>query len=169
MLQIAQKFRQIELQFADAFPQSAAVDELHRDEVHAARFADLINVRDVWMIESGGRSGLLKKPPHAIFAGREVRRQNLQRNLAAKMRVLRQIDLAHAAFVNFRADFVVAKTFTGRNGHLASPAWNRPRSLSLALTFFHFCAGAGPIRREELDYFFSQPSNPYSTVSRFSS
>jgi hypothetical protein len=36
------------------FAQGVTVNELHHYEVMSLAFADLVNVRDVWMIESGG-------------------------------------------------------------------------------------------------------------------
>ena len=62
--------------------QRDAVDKLHRDEVHAIVLADLIDVRDVRMIERGRGLRLLNEAAHAILIGGNFGGKNLQRDLA---------------------------------------------------------------------------------------
>ena len=58
-------------------------------------FANLINVRDVGMIECRCCLGLLDKAPHAIRGDRKVARQNLQRDWTPQLGVLGKVDLTH--------------------------------------------------------------------------
>src|SRR5689334_15476697 len=69
------------------------------------------------------RSGLclLHKALHSIRVS-SISRQNLQRNFAIELRVLRQIHLAHPALANLRTDFITAESGAGRSGHFHGPA-----------------------------------------------
>src|SRR5436309_1253210 len=75
MLQITQKLRQISLFFVNQLTQREAIDELHRDEVHAIALTNLVNVRDVRMVERGRGFRLLHKSPHAIAVTSEFGRE----------------------------------------------------------------------------------------------
>src|SRR5947209_8022534 len=68
------------------------------------------------------RSGLclLHKALHSIRVS-SISRQNLPRNFAIKLRVLRQIHFAHPALANLRTDFVTAESCAGTNGHFDGP------------------------------------------------
>src|SRR4030095_7411828 len=59
MLQMAQELWQFRLSAMDVFTERLTIDELHRDEIHSIRFADLVNMRNVLMIERGGCLGFL--------------------------------------------------------------------------------------------------------------
>ena len=64
------------------FAQSLAIDELHRDEVRAFVLANLVDVRDVRMIERWGRFRLTNESVHSIAMRGQFGRQNLQCNFA---------------------------------------------------------------------------------------
>src|SRR5438128_2313364 len=72
-----------------------SLDVLHRDKVLSFRFSNFIDVSYMRMIETGRSSGLLDKPPHALFLDGHIPWQNLQRDSAVESRILREIDLAH--------------------------------------------------------------------------
>ena len=76
------------------------VDEFHRDEVQAFAVANLIDVRDVRMIE--GRRGLclLDEAPHSILISRNFGPKNLQCDFAIQFGIQRQINFAHSARAN---------------------------------------------------------------------
>ena len=93
--------------------QRHAIDKLHGDEIHPIALANFMDRRDVGMIESRGSFRLLSKPPHSILVASKMARQNLQRHLPIKLRVLRQIHLAHPAFAELRDDAVMRQCAIG--------------------------------------------------------
>src|SRR5206468_10782845 len=78
---------------------------------------DLVNCDDVRMIQRRSGLRLLHEPPHAIRMSSNIRRQNLQRNFAIQLCILRQINFTHSARANLCADFVTAKSYTGGKRH----------------------------------------------------
>ena len=93
----------------DFFAQSFTVNVFHGDEMHAFALADLIDVRDVRMIERGRGLRFANKTFHAITVRNNVGRQNLQCDFTIEFRILSQIHLAHSAGAELRADFVTAE------------------------------------------------------------
>ena len=89
--------------------QRDSIDKLHRDEVSALTLTNFIDVRNVRMIERGGRLRLLSKTAHPVLIRSKLGGKNLQGDFAIEFSVLRQINLAHPARANFRADFVATE------------------------------------------------------------
>ena len=87
---------------------SFAFDELRGDKVHRVDLFDFMNGDDVWMIQRGSSLGFLNKATHARLIGSNIGGQDLQSHSAIEFCVLREIDLTHSAFTDFRADFVAA-------------------------------------------------------------
>ena len=58
------------------FAQRLAIDEFHRDEVHAIVLANLVDVRNVRMIQSGRGRRLLFEATHSIPICADFRRQD---------------------------------------------------------------------------------------------
>ncbi len=83
--------------------------QLHGQEVDAVRLLDRVDVDDVGVIERRQRPSLAPEPLEAFLTAREVGRQHLQRHLAAELRVLGEIDLAHAALAELGGDLVVGE------------------------------------------------------------
>src|SRR5439155_7525841 len=77
---------------------------------------------DVRMIERARGASLLFKAMQPIGIGRESRRQNLDRNIAAQSGIARAIHLAHSARTQRRHDFVWAKSCTWRDAHFFKSA-----------------------------------------------
>ena len=92
---------------------SLAIDKLHRDEVRAVALANLVDVRDVWMIERGRRFRFLNETAHAVLIRGKISGQNLHRHFAIEFRVLGQIDLTHSARADLRDDAVVRQSGIG--------------------------------------------------------
>ena len=67
VLQHAQQFRKLFVFVADLVAQRYAIDVLHGDEVEAVCFANLVDVRDVWMVERRGRGRFLFEAAHPIL------------------------------------------------------------------------------------------------------
>src|SRR5438270_9337944 len=116
-LQVTKQFCEIGLLKMDQFTQRLSIDELHRNEVRVAGFANFIDVSDVWVIERRGGFRFLHKPPHAVVLGGEFSSQYLQRHFAIELCILGQIDLAHSALANLRTDFITAEFCAGFDGH----------------------------------------------------
>ena len=84
-----------------------ASDKLH-GEVRPVAHTNLVNVRDVRMIERRrGRRPLLEAA-HSILVSGHFRGENLQRHFAMEPRILRQINLTHAAFADLGDDAVMS-------------------------------------------------------------
>src|SRR2546421_10830727 len=67
MLQKTQHFSQFSLLFMNLLAQGGAIDEFHRDEVRTLALANLIDVRDVRMIECRCSRRFLFETPHSIL------------------------------------------------------------------------------------------------------
>ena len=87
--------------------QLLAANQLHGHEAHAVRFIDLVDDRDMWMLERRCRAGFLYEALPALGIGDELRGQNLQRDLAAEASVERAIHDTHPAAADLFDDFVV--------------------------------------------------------------
>ena len=72
-------------------------DEFEDDVVHAPIFADVVDPRDVFVIEPGGRLGFVAKAAERFFVGRLVARQHLDGDFPIEGRVEGAKDHAHAA------------------------------------------------------------------------
>src|SRR5256885_10384279 len=99
------------------FAQRRAVDEFHRDEMRAGLLANLIDVRDVWVIQGGGSLRFLNEAPHSIPVGRNVGRQDFKRYASSQLRILRQIHFTHSALADLRADFIASEFCARRYSH----------------------------------------------------
>src|SRR5437016_1266114 len=76
-----------------------------------------MNREDVWMVQGAGGLRFLLKTRHALLIGREIGRQNFDRNLAADLRIESQIHFSHSALSDLRADFVATEFCAGSESH----------------------------------------------------
>src|SRR3984893_17337 len=114
--------------------QGRTIDKLHGDEVHPVALADFMDGGDVRMIERRGGLCFLSEAPHAVLIRGEVSRQNLERNLAVKLGVLGEIDLAHATRTELGNDAIVRQA--GAGGKLChscsfTSQWQNPSATAL--------------------------------------
>src|SRR6266404_8128844 len=79
----------------------------------AFALTDLVDVRDMRMVECGGGCGFLLEAAHSILISSHCGRQNLQRYFAVQPHVFRQIDFAHATFAEQRANLIVIEPSMG--------------------------------------------------------
>ena len=103
--------------------QALAVDEFHAEVMHrpaAARLgrlrhvaAEVVDLHDVVMHELPGRIRLAHEPPHERRAGRQSRRENLQRHVAAERGLGGEEDRAHAALAELALELVNAQPVAG--------------------------------------------------------
>src|SRR5678816_2051444 len=84
----------------DLLAESYAFNKLHGDEVRPLALTNLVNVRDVWMVESSGGRGLLFETAHSILVNSHFGGKNLQGDFAMELQILRQINFAHPALAD---------------------------------------------------------------------
>ena len=84
--------------------QRFALDQFGDDERAAVEITEVVDHQDVRMIERGNSAGLVVKPAQAI--GVDVARQQLERDIAFELRIVRLVDLAHAAGAQPRDDAI---------------------------------------------------------------
>ena len=77
--------------------QGLSLNVFHRDEVKTIGLTNLVDVRDVRMIERSRGGRLLFETAHPILIHSDVRRKHFQRDFASQRSVLRQIDLTHTS------------------------------------------------------------------------
>ena len=77
--------------------QRRPVEVLHRDVVGALRLAAVVDADDVRMAEARGVARLALEPLDELLVARVALVQHLQRDLAAELLVLGQVDVGHAA------------------------------------------------------------------------
>ncbi len=71
--------------------------ELHDEHAPAIRFEEVVDARDVRVVERGQRTGFPPQPGHARRIAREGLRQDLERHVTAELRVRGPVDLARAS------------------------------------------------------------------------
>ena len=91
----------------DALAQGLALYDLCGYEARAVFVADLVDRDDVRVIERGGGAGFLLEAEQALVVFRELARQHLQSHPPPEPRVLRQIDITHAARANLLENSVM--------------------------------------------------------------
>ena len=98
-----------------------AFQVLHDEVLGLALAPDVVERADVRVGELGDRLGLALEALAGFGRGREVRRQNFDRDGSLQPRVARPVDLAHPARAERRQDLV--RTETGPRGkrHPAMP------------------------------------------------
>src|SRR5437868_10817909 len=111
-----QRLRQVQSR-TNSLPQSLTVNELSGDETRTPGDADFINREDVRMIQGRGRPGFLNESLQALLIRGQRFRKNLNCDRSVQLQVARQIDFAHPALTNLRADFVATKFCAGGNSH----------------------------------------------------
>jgi hypothetical protein len=102
-----QQLRQLDRALADPFGERLALEQLHRDEVLALVLVDRVDRADAGMVERRGRFRFALEAIERARLARHLRREELERDLAAEPGVLRLIDDAHASAAELRGDAVV--------------------------------------------------------------
>ena len=93
-----------------------AIDEFHRDEEIAVRFADVVQAADVRMRDLSSDAHLFVQK-RGVFAMRD----KLQRDDLSELQIIRAINLAHSAASNQRHDAIaIADDRSGRELQRAS-------------------------------------------------
>jgi hypothetical protein len=101
------ELRGVESPASDQVRQRLALEQLHHDEVLPLVLVDGVDGADVRVVEGGGRPRLALEALERLRVAPEIGRQELQRDPATQLRVLRLVDHAHAPAAERPDDFVV--------------------------------------------------------------
>ena len=93
-----------------------ALDELHHQRAHAARFLDAVDRGDVGVVDGRQRLRLAGEAGQAFGVAGQSFRQHLQCGVALQVRVARPIDLAHPTGPERRDDLVRPDSGTRSEG-----------------------------------------------------
>ena len=96
--------------------QPLAADQLHRDERHAVGGADLVDDRDVRMLDERRGACFLQHPLATNAIVDEIFRQDFEGDVAAEVEIAGAVDDAHAAAADFFDDFVVREPAADHSG-----------------------------------------------------
>ena len=94
-----------------------AVQELADDVGCAFVRADVVDREDVRMVQRCSGAGFLFEAPEPVGIRRVDVRQDLDRDVTSKTRVVREIDLAHSSTAQQIQDLVRAEQSAGDQGH----------------------------------------------------
>ena len=89
--------------------QVLAVDVLHREEVFAVLEPDVVDLRDVGVVETRDQAGLVEQHPHEPLVGRLVGQDPLERARSSRARVDGAEHLRHRALVKTLVESVRAE------------------------------------------------------------
>ena len=106
--------------FADQRGQRSSFHELHGEEAAIAQIADGVDRDDVGVIERRRGPRLVLEAPHRVGVAGERGPEQLDRDLAAKLGIVGQVDLTHAAAADERHHVVGADASAQRRGVLLS-------------------------------------------------
>ena len=99
------------------FVERVALHQLHHQRQHAVLLLEAEERGDVGMVERGEDARLALEPRHALRVGDERLGQRLQSDVAAQVRIMRPVDLTHAAGAQRAADLVGTDAAAGLQGH----------------------------------------------------
>jgi hypothetical protein len=120
VLQVPEKLSQLRALLMDLLAQRDSVDKLPRDELCAVTLTNLVDVSNVRVIERRRGRRLLFEAAHSILVSGHFRGKSLQRHFAMEPRILRKIDLSHAA--GQRATISYGPSVSGWQRHFLTSA-----------------------------------------------
>ena len=97
---------------AESLAERLALHVAHDEEDEAARLADAMDRDDVRVREAGRRARLAQESLARLGGAREVRRQDLDGDVAIELHVAREVDDAHAA----AAELALERVLAGQGG-----------------------------------------------------
>jgi hypothetical protein len=101
----------------DPFGERVAFDELQHQIPRAIDFCDVVNARDVRMIERGKRFSFNLEARQTRRVESELIRQRLDRDVTLEPRVARPEHAAHPALAEERGDLIRAESCADADGH----------------------------------------------------
>ena len=97
--------------------QRLARDELHDEEVDSSLSREVVDLRDVRMVQLRESQRLLPEAFARALVREKIAPEDLERDVPLEPRVARPVDLPHSARTQRREDFVRTQPGTGRQGH----------------------------------------------------
>ena len=104
--------------FRDLLRDGLPRDVLHDEEIHALLPAEVVDRRDVGMIELGERERFPAKALPGGIVGKSARGQHLERDVAAQALVPRAVHHAHAARADLLHDAIMGQRFSDHDPSL---------------------------------------------------
>src|ERR1700728_3766801 len=104
--------------------QRMTLEQLHGDKRTPLEFSDVVNCANTWMIQRGCRARFTPESLDRLRVLRNVFRKEFQRYIAAKPRVFRFIDYAHASAADFFEDGIVGDSATDNRPSVRHWAWS---------------------------------------------
>jgi hypothetical protein len=101
----------------DALLERFAVDELQHEEPAAVDLLEAVDRADLRVVERGQHARLALEAGHPVGVGREVLGKQLDRDRAAELGVLGEVDRAHPAFADLVGNAVVQQGLAGLDRH----------------------------------------------------
>ncbi len=103
-----------------------AAHELHGEKRNAVRLLDRVDRDDVGVVQRRDGARLAPEALDPLRRSRHLGRQDLERDLARELRVLGQVDLAHAALAELPENPVLIQHLANHHRqHSARPQWGR--------------------------------------------
>ncbi len=102
---------------AQPLAQRLSFEQFHHGEGASVVHAEIVNGEDVGMRQRGDRAGFTLEARERIRLLRDVGRQDLHRDVAGELLVVRPVDFAHAARPKDGADLVRTQSCACGNGH----------------------------------------------------
>ena len=148
---IAQRLIERQGPARESLRERLAVDQLHDEETRSVVFANVVQRADAGVLERGDRAGFLLEAPDALDVGRDRRRQDLDRDLTGKPRVLRPVDLAHTARANQARRFRMGRDDSRRATDMVVDGASVGVSIALVLSTWPATAPLDPARRARIN------------------
>ena len=126
---VVQSFARRERPRRETAAQRVAFEKLADHIRRALDRSDVVDRRDVRMVQDSRRARFVLEAAQPIRILRERRRQHFDSDLAAEPRILRAVDLPHPTRAERRDDLVGTEPSAGRETHFASPTRKRCDSI----------------------------------------
>src|ERR1051326_3645338 len=105
-----QRLCQFEWLSFHAYVERLAFDVRHDDEAAAICFRDFVHRADVWMIEFCGGLSFAEQTLASVFVLGGISREQFNGDATVQHCIFREINFAHAALANLRANFVTTES-----------------------------------------------------------
>src|SRR5439155_9502007 len=92
----------------DQMVEGRTLNERHGEEMYATDLIDVVDLAEVGMIDAGGQTGLAAEAFEDRLPITWLEVRHLERDLAAELAILGEVDGAHAASAQLREDAIAA-------------------------------------------------------------
>ena len=102
----------VEAPFGKPRFQAASLQKLQHEKRSPFGLFDIVNRADVEVVEGGGETRFTPEAIAGFAIVEQIVRKKLQRNAAAKLRILRSVDDPHATLAQFFQDAILGDNFS---------------------------------------------------------